>query len=194
MTTFWKHWLTGQITWVGGGGGGGRWVGAGGRWCWYTGLYGNWALGGLEWDMNSARVSMGTGNTMVELFSAEMLLRVCKYRSWNEENLVKKEIEIILACRAAGLSMMTSAACLRALLALCSPSAAITLARASRAASASAAMALINCSGTLTSFTSTLSTFTPQGSVPSSRTDCEVKNIFRMMNWTDRAHSPPSFP
>ena len=44
---------------------------------------------------------------------------------------------------------MTSAACLSALLALCSPSAAITLARASLAASASAAMALCSCSGTL---------------------------------------------
>ena len=36
-----------------------------------------------------------------------------------------------LSCRAAGLSTMTSAASLRALLALCSPSAAITLALAS---------------------------------------------------------------
>ena len=64
---------------------------------------------------------------------------------------------------------MISAACLSALLALCSPSAAITLALASRAASASAAMALMSCSGTLTSFTSTLSTLTPQGSVATSR-------------------------
>ena len=64
---------------------------------------------------------------------------------------------------------MTSAACFRARLALCSPSAAITLARASLAASASAAIALINCSGTLTSFSSTLSTVTPQGSVATSK-------------------------
>ena len=78
-------------------------------------------------------------------------------------------------CSAAGLSRMTSAACLSALqpitaryrgsrdavstnevphlLALCSPSAAITLARALRAASASAAMARISCSGTRTSLT-----------------------------------------
>ena len=83
-----------------------------------------------------------------------------------------------LTWRAAGLSMMTSAACLSDLLALCSPSAAITLARAFRAASASAAMALWSCSGTLTSFTSTLSTLTPQGSVPSSNTVwCKVDII-----------------
>ena len=117
-----------------------------------------------------------------------------------------------LSWRAAGLSTITSAASLSALLALCSPSAAITLARASLeqgmrtgccggemlirwgdlcvcavrfteyrmdyntrahptvlAASASAAMALWRDSGTLTSFTSTLSTVTPQGSVASSR-------------------------
>ena len=71
--------------------------------------------------------------------------------------------------RAAGQSLMISAACLSALLAWCSPSAAITLALASRAASASAAMARWRDSGTLTSFTSTLSTYTPQGSVASSR-------------------------
>ena len=100
--------------------------------------------------------SIGTGKMIVELFSAEMLFRVCRYRSW----------------RAAGLSATTSAACLRALLALCSPSAAITLALASLAASASAAMALISCSGTLTSFTSTLSTVTPQGSVASCSSSC----------------------
>ena len=33
-------------------------------------------------------------------------------------------------------------------------------------------MALINCSGTLTSFTSTLSTVTPQGSVASYSSSC----------------------
>ena len=42
-----------------------------------------------------------------------------------------------LSCSAAGLSTITSAASFSALLALCSPSAAITFARASRAASAS---------------------------------------------------------
>ena len=68
--------------------------------------------------------------------------------------------------------MITSAAIRSDLLALCSPSAAITLALAFLAASASAAMALINWAGTLTSFTSTLSTITPQGSVPSSNVDC----------------------
>ena len=76
-----------------------------------------------------------------------------------------------LTWRAAGLSMITSAACLSDRLALCSPSAAITLARAFLAASASAAMALWSCSGTLTSFTSTLSTVTPHDSVATFKLD-----------------------
>ena len=79
-----------------------------------------------------------------------------------------------VTCRAAGFSLIISAACLRALLALCSPSAAITLALASLAASASAAIALCRFSGTLTSFTSTLSICTPQGSVASSRADYNI--------------------
>ena len=53
---------------------------------------------------------MGMGNTMVEFFSEEMVARVCRYLSW----------------RAAGLSEMMSLASFRALLAFCSPSAAIT--------------------------------------------------------------------
>ena len=54
--------------------------------------------------------SIGTGNMMVLFFSAEMLLRVCRYRS----------------CKAPGLSVIISLAALRAALAFCSPSAAIT--------------------------------------------------------------------
>ena len=53
--------------------------------------------------------STGTGNTMVLFFSAEMMLRVCRYRS----------------CIAAWFPPSTSAACRSDLLALCSPSAAI---------------------------------------------------------------------
>ena len=53
---------------------------------------------------------MGMGNTMVEFFSEEMVARVWRYLSW----------------RAAGLSEMMSLASFRALLAFCSPSAAIT--------------------------------------------------------------------
>lgn len=56
-----------------------------------------------------------------------------------------------LSCRAAGESLMTSEASRRARDAFCSPSAAMTLARASRAASASAAIALCNWTGSLTS-------------------------------------------
>ena len=36
----------------------------------------------LEVCMNSDMMSMGTGKMMVELFSAEMLFRVWRYRSW----------------------------------------------------------------------------------------------------------------
>ena len=53
---------------------------------------------------------------------------------------------------------MTSAASLRARDAFCSPSAAMTLARASRAASASAAMARCSCTGSLTSLLSSTTT------------------------------------
>jgi len=62
--------------------------------------------------------------------------RTCRYRSW----------------RAAGDSEMTSEASLSARDAFCSPSAAITFARASRAASASAAIARLSCTGGRTSF------------------------------------------
>ena len=44
--------------------------------------------------MNSDMMSMGTGKMMVELFSAEMLFRVCKYRSWNKAIILKTEIKI----------------------------------------------------------------------------------------------------
>ena len=58
-------------------------VGAGGISCscLQSGLYGYWTGAGWECDMNSARVSIGTGNTMVLLFSAEMELRVWRYLS-----------------------------------------------------------------------------------------------------------------
>ena len=83
-------------------------------------------------------MSMGTGNTIVLLFSAEMLFRVWRYLQRCLHNVTVHCSSTImdrnaadLSCRAAGLSTMTSAASLRALLALCSPSAAITLALAS---------------------------------------------------------------
>ena len=57
-----------------------------------------------------------------------------------------------LTCSAAGLDVMISAALASDLEAWCSPSAAITLARASLAASASAAMARCSCCGSRTSF------------------------------------------
>ena len=108
------------------------------------------------WSTYWAINSMGMGNTMVEFFSAEMVWRVWRY----------------LSRRAAGLSGIMSLASFRALLALFSPSAAITwrkvtvpvsdsvedltLARASLEASASAARALCRFWGSQTFFTSTL--------------------------------------
>lgn len=53
--------------------------------------------------------SIGRGKTIVELCSAAMLLSVWRYLNW----------------RAAGEPEMTSAACFKAVLAFCSPSAAI---------------------------------------------------------------------
>ena len=91
---------------------------------------------------NPLNISRGMGKTMVEFFSALMVLRVCRYLSW----------------RAAGDSFMTSAASLRALEACCSPSAAMTLALASRVDSASAAIDLCIATGRRTSLISTLST------------------------------------
>uniref|UniRef100_A0A452T8H3 Uncharacterized protein n=1 Tax=Ursus maritimus TaxID=29073 RepID=A0A452T8H3_URSMA len=70
---------------------------------------------------------------------------------------------------------MTMEASFRALDAFISPSAAMTyatLARASREASASAAIALWSCTGSFTSLISTRSTFIPQSSVASSRVHC----------------------
>ena len=76
-----------------------------------------------------ANNSIGKGKMIVEFFSDEMLVKVCKYRN----------------CKAAGESDIISDASFKALEALCSPSAAMTVALASRAASASAAIALCNC-------------------------------------------------
>uniref|UniRef100_A0A3P9C2B2 Uncharacterized protein n=1 Tax=Maylandia zebra TaxID=106582 RepID=A0A3P9C2B2_9CICH len=67
---------------------------------------------------------------------------------------------------------ITREASLSARDAFISPSAAITLALASRLASASAAMALWSWRGSFTSLISTLSTLIPQSSVASSSDDC----------------------
>ena len=52
----------------------------------------------------------------------------------------------------------------------------LTFALASRVASASAAITLCICLGRLTSFSSTLSTLTPHGQVPSSNVSFGVKS------------------
>ena len=51
-----------------------------------------------------------------------------KNKTLHHDIIITKMI-LLVTCKAAGLSAITSAACLRALLALCSPSAAITLTR-----------------------------------------------------------------
>ena len=92
---------------------------------------------GEEQDPEKALInSTGTGKMIVEFFSAEIDWRVWRY----------------LNCRAAGESIIIWEASLRARADFCSPSAAMTFARASRAASASAAIALCSWIGNLTSF------------------------------------------
>ena len=75
----------------------------------------------------------------MEFFSVAIVVRVCKY----------------LNCKADPDSLMMSEASLRARDAFISPLAVRTLARASQAASASAAMVRCNCNGNLTSLLKT---------------------------------------
>ena len=105
---------------------------------------------------------------------------------------------------------MTLAASCRDCEASLSPSAAITLARASLAASASAAMALWSWRGSITSFSSTIWTLTPHGSVASSKVSYKLsgfvfggmkkavrvllKSQYALMDWPDiKSHTdyPP---
>lgn len=79
---------------------------------------------------------MQTGNRIVFVLSLATVFSVCRYRS----------------CKASGVADITRAASFSDLLARCSPSAAITLARASRTADASIAIARCNCTGRRTSF------------------------------------------
>lgn len=116
----------------------------------------------INWD----KKSMGNGKMMVEFFSAEMVLNVCSvFRHSIWKSSIKSEIYInkekrrklwrtwrYRNCRAAGDWAITMEASLRAVDALNSPSAAMTLARASRDASASAAMARWSWTGKRTSF------------------------------------------
>ena len=84
--------------------------------------------------MNCEMMSIGTGKMMVEFFSAEIVFRVWRYRSWKRKKHVGVKgmcrecyrLGFPLTCSAEGLSDMTSEASLSALDAFCSPSAAIT--------------------------------------------------------------------
>ena len=114
--------------------------------------------------LNADNISIGRGKMMVEFFSEEMEFSVWRY----------------LSCKAAGDELIVSAASFKALLDFCSPSAATTLALASLVASASAAMALCSCCGRRTSLISTLWTWTPHGSVASSRLWCIPSAMFSL--------------
>ena len=45
-------------------------------------VFNGFSMGFLSPSMRCEMISMGTGKTIVLLFSAEMLLNVCRYRSW----------------------------------------------------------------------------------------------------------------
>ena len=107
----------------------------------------------LSAPIDRQRVSMGKGNTIVELCSVEIAFKVWKWENiyYLESSHPEEFTCKYLSCKAEVDSSNTRAASFRWREAFCSPSAATTLARASLAASASAAMALCNCTGTLTS-------------------------------------------
>uniref|UniRef100_A0AAG5CYN7 Uncharacterized protein n=1 Tax=Anopheles atroparvus TaxID=41427 RepID=A0AAG5CYN7_ANOAO len=89
---------------------------------------------------------------------------------------------------------MMSDASLRARDDFISPSAAITFARASRAASASAAIERCSESGSETSYISTRSTCTPHGSVASSSVTCiECEMASRSVSSSERLRVPSTF-
>jgi len=81
------------------------------------------------------------------IFFFHFLWQIFSFRFWNGSIFHKNLTWRYLSCRAEGDSSMTFEASLSALEARFSPSAAITLALASREASASAAIALCSCSG-----------------------------------------------
>ena len=136
-------------------------------------------------------ISMGSGNMIVEFFSAEMELRVCSKCGWwmtvsvthtlylevselqrrgglgdGVGSLLQRSAGLLLALRRDHL-VVTIISTIFNLLNV----PIITLALASLVASASAAMARWRFLGSLTSLISTLSTCTPQGSVASSCND-----------------------
>ena len=134
-------------------------------------------------------ISMGSGNMIVEFFSAEMELRVCSKCGWWMTVSVAHTLylEVSELQRRGGLGdgvgslLQCSAGLLLALrrdhlvvtiiisiIFTLRNVPIITLALASLVASASAAMARWRFLGSLTSLISTLSTCTPQGSVASS--------------------------
>ena len=80
-------------------------------------------------------------------------IQLCHFIYIGKARVTLKDFGIYsyITCNAAGVSEIISAARASALDALCSPSAAITFALASRAASASAAIARCNCCGRRTS-------------------------------------------
>ena len=99
--------------------------------------------------MKAFSSSIGKGKMIVEFFSAEISVSVCRYRS----------------CRVTGFDETISAASASFTDASSSPAAWMILARFSRSASAWRAMARCMSGGRSTFLTSTIETLMPQGSV-----------------------------
>ena len=113
---------------------------------------------------------------IVELFVAPISSSVCRYRS----------------CTVIGSCAMIAAASLSRSDAWYSPSAAITLARRSRSASAWRAIARCMSLGISTSLTSTIETLIPHGEVASSMIVCRISLILSRSDSTSSSTCWPS--
>src|SRR5919204_3393097 len=126
-------------------------------------------------SIRGRKSSIGSGRVIVDDRSELISSIVWRKRSWSD----------------IGFSLMTSAASFSRSEAWNSPSAAITLARRSRSASAWRAIARCIPDGISTSLTSTIETLIPQGAVASSMIPCRIALIFSR---SDRSSSSMCWP